>query len=274
MEFSGAVRLSVSGFMHMKRCIDATWPDNGRALHEAGENMIKVIAASSIYILRQGMKRVLAGCNDIELIGEVSLADDILLGHDGHGMTIVLIAHPLQHRERHDFYGRLRRERPDYRIVAFVRSDAGHVLAAIHAGARGILATDCSVGQVPDAVRAVAAGKIYLGEDLSVMIATELEQNAGTHQRQRLTDRELQILRRIAIGRKTSTVAEELGISAKTVSAHKANILEKLALATESELVRYAMENQLFDLFVDHSNRKPAHGVAAAPDSGLRSRVS
>lgn len=234
--------------------------------------MIKVIAASSIYILRQGMKRVVAGCEDIEIVGEVGLADDILVGHDGRGPTIVLIAHPLKHRERHDFYGRLRRERPDYRIVAFVRSDAEHVLAAIQAGARGILATDCGVAQVPDAIRAVAAGKIYLGEDLSVMLATELEQTAGVHHRARLTERELQILKRIAIGRKSATIAEELGISTKTVSAHKSNILEKLALATESELVLYAMENKLFDLFVDHSNRKPVPGMAAPSYSGLRSR--
>jgi DNA-binding NarL/FixJ family response regulator len=53
-----------------------------------------------------------------------------------------------------------------------------------------------------------------------------------------------------------ATIGNELKISSKTVSAHKANIMEKLAITSDSELVVYAMKNQLFDLFVDHSTRK------------------
>jgi DNA-binding NarL/FixJ family response regulator len=235
--------------------------------------MIKVIAASSIFIMREGMKKILASCQDMEIIGEVSCADDVLQEYDGQGEIIVLIAHPLRYRDRHEFYIRLRCELPNCRIVAFVRTDnSEYVSSAIRAGARGILTTDCASHHVADAIRAVSAGKVYLGEDVSLMIAQELKLSAGNHSRARLTERELQILKRIAIGRKTSTIAEELCISAKTVSAHKANILEKLALATESELVLYAIENKLFDLFVDHSKRKPPAAVDGAPVMGLRSR--
>jgi DNA-binding NarL/FixJ family response regulator len=156
-------------------------------------------------------------------------------------------------------------------MVVFVRSDSSeYVLSAIQYGARGILTTDCASTHVADAIRAVSAGKVYLGEEVSVMIATELKLSAGS-QRPRLTERELQILKRIAIGRKSSTIADELGISTKTVSAHKANILEKLALETESELVLYAIENKLFDLFVDHSSRKPATSAESLRRIGLRS---
>ena len=234
--------------------------------------MIKVIAASSISILREGMKRVLEPCKDIGIVAEVSRADEILSGHAGHGEVIVLIAHPLHRQDRHDFYFRLHSERPDCQIVVFVRSDADYVLSAIQSGARGILTTNCLGEQVPEAIRAVAAGRIFLGDDVSFLIATELTLTAGVHPRPRLTEREVQMLKRIAIGRKMSTIAEELGISAKTVSAHKANILEKLALATESELVLYALRNQLFDLFVDHSKRKLAPGVAPPLRVGISSR--
>lgn len=89
-----------------------------------------------------------------------------------------------------------------------------------------------------------------------MLMATSLKSFSAANSFSRLTQREIEILKRVAIGRKISTIGDELRISSKTVSAHKANIMEKLAISSNSELVVYAMKHNLFDLFVDHSNRK------------------
>lgn len=226
--------------------------------------MIEVIAASSISILREGVRHILTDHADIEVSGEIARAEDALLDHAGIGDKIVLIVAPLICDGRDDFYLRLRVERPGYQIVTIPVSDsADQILAAIHAGSRGILSRCGDKAELPVAVRAVRSGKIYLGKEIAIVISTELSQPQVAEGVSPLTARELQVIKRIAIGRKQSTIAEELGISVKTVSAHKANILLKLALTSESNLVLYAIENKLFDLFVDHSGRK-----AADPDAG------
>lgn len=107
-----------------------------------------------------------------------------------------------------------------------------------------------------DAIRTVASGKPYVGAEVSSLIASRMKLFRALSTRECLTQREIEILKRLAIGRKTATIGFELGISSKTVSAHKANIMNKLALTSYSQLVYYAIENRMFDLFVDHSNRK------------------
>lgn len=218
--------------------------------------MINVVVASGIYLFREGMKGALLRAGNIRVCAEAAFMEDAL-EHDSEGSgKVVLIASPLPWR--HSSGPRmLPPSRKTQRLIFItVGKSLDDVQMALQLGVRAILTKACSVEQIVQAIRSVNSGKIYACQEIAMFIATSLKSFSSVNPFMRLTERELDILKRIAIGRKMATIGGELGISSKTVSAHKANIMEKLALTSDSELVLYAIKHDLFDLFVDHSSRK------------------
>lgn len=204
------------------------------------------------------MKSILFRHKDVRVCAEATCMEDAL-DHDLEGAgKIVFIAAPLSWRRGAAPVERLAGKKPQRLIFVTSGKNLDDVQTALQLGVRAILTNACSAEQIMHAVRSVNAGKFYVSQDMAIFIATSMKYFSSANPVLCLTRRELDILKRIAIGRKMSTIGDELGISSKTVSSHKANIMEKLALSSNSQLVVYALKNNLFDLLVDHSNRK--HG--------------
>ena len=219
--------------------------------------MINVIVISGISMVREGMRHILSPHDDIRIAAEAIGVEDILARQREASNAVAVIAHPLLTSEKQEIYSRLRREQPRLRVIFIERgNDVDSVFSAMRMGAHGILSTGCPKEYLLDAIRTVSTGKVYVSKEISRLIAADIKSFIALTTQPVLTERELEILRRLAIGRRATVIGDELGISAKTVSAHKANIMGKLALTSVPGLVLYAMENQLFDLYVDHSQRK------------------
>jgi DNA-binding NarL/FixJ family response regulator len=97
------------------------------------------------------------------------------------------------------------------------------------------------------AIRKVLAGGRYVSPALAETLAVDLDENAGRPLHERLSDREFEVLRNIALGRTVSQIAEELHLSVPTVSTYRARILQKMRMSTTAELMRYAIQHQLVD---------------------------
>jgi two-component system invasion response regulator UvrY len=217
--------------------------------------MINVVVASSVFIFREGMKSLLLRHKDVQMSSEVSCVEDALSCKCDDLNHVVVAVAPLKFREPKST-SQLSAAKKRRLIVITIGKTIADVQEAIEMGARGIVTQSCPEEHILNAIRIVAAGRLYVAQEISTLIASSIKSFSALSPLVRLTCREMEILKRVAIGRKMSTIGEELGISYKTVSAHKANILEKLALGSDSELVLYAMKHNLFDLLIDHSGRK------------------
>ncbi|MGJ7918453.1 LuxR C-terminal-related transcriptional regulator [Massilia sp. LXY-6] len=218
--------------------------------------MINVVVASSLFLFREGIKAIIESQKHLRVCGEATSMQEILGTDDEERNRVVIVAEPLAHGHDEET-ARAIRERASLPMVMIAQGKSiDDVQAALKSGARGILTRSCPKEHLLEAVSVVSAGRIYVSREMAMLMATSLKSFGAVNSFSRLTQREIEILKRVAIGRKISTIGDELRISSKTVSAHKANIMEKLAINSNSELVVYAMKNNLFDLFVDHSNRK------------------
>jgi DNA-binding NarL/FixJ family response regulator len=140
----------------------------------------------------------------------------------------------------------LRAERPKLRmLVLSMHGEKQYAARALKAGASGYLTKDSASAQLVGAIRKIAAGGVHISEAAAAQL---LEAPAGDRAPHTLlSDREFEVFRLLAAGGSPTEIAERLHLSVKTVSTHKARILQKLNVEGTAQLVRYAIENRLFD---------------------------
>lgn len=114
-------------------------------------------------------------------------------------------------------------------------------LRALKAGAAGYLTKDSTPGELMAAIHNALAGRRYITPSLANMLKRGLRDTLH----ERLSNREMQVLRLLGQGKTVSTMAEEMFLSVKTVSTYRSRLLEKLGLCSTADLVRYAIEHQL-----------------------------
>jgi len=142
---------------------------------------------------------------------------------------------------------------PLTRVVVLTISDQDEdVMDAIVAGACGYLVKDSSIQELIRGIKSAAVGESLISPPIAAKVlqrmrAVTLDQGAETI-RAELSDRELEVLRLIALGHTNNEIAEQLYLSVRTVESHRAHIQQKLAMTTRSELVRYAIERGLIDV--------------------------
>jgi len=141
---------------------------------------------------------------------------------------------------------RLQHECPKVRVLALtMHEDRGHLTRLLQAGAAGYVLKRAAADELVRAIRIVARGGMYVDPVLAgaVLRAGAQPTHTGTHLLDApLSDREEEVLRRIAWGQSNKQIGGELGISTKTVETYKSRIGEKLGLRTRTEMVRYAVQ--------------------------------
>jgi DNA-binding CsgD family transcriptional regulator len=123
----------------------------------------------------------------------------------------------------------------------------GSALRALHAGASGYLTKESDGEVLVAVIRKVAGGGIHVSEKVAAMLARERMPLIDELPHTRLSDREFQIFEKIIGGSRLTDIANELNLSIKTVSTHKSRILQKMSMASETDLVRYAIAKGLLN---------------------------
>lgn len=128
-------------------------------------------------------------------------------------------------------------------VVLTMQSDAQFARSALGAGAKAYVLKEAADAELVEAVRVAAAGGVYLNPQLGAALAAEPPAAAGPPDD--LTERELEILRLIALGHTNAEIGQQLFLSVRTVESHRAHIQQKLRRSTRAELVRYALDRGL-----------------------------
>ncbi|MBI1767309.1 MAG: response regulator transcription factor [Bacteroidetes bacterium] len=130
-------------------------------------------------------------------------------------------------------------------LVLSIHSEEQYALRVFKAGANGYMEKNCAQDDFIKAVKVVTSNRKYISSKIAEKMVAMLGDNVHKELHELISDRELQVLKLIASGKAVSMIAEELSLSVATVSTYRARLLEKMQLANNSELTRYAIDNEL-----------------------------
>ena len=209
--------------------------------------MIRVLLADDHGLVREGLRGILAKGADIEVAAEAGNGDEVLALVRKHEFDLALLDLSMPGLSGLALIKRLKFERPKLRILVLsMHGEAQYAARALKAGASGYLTKDSAAAQLLGAIRKIAAGGVQISEAAAAQLIGA-SPTGDTPLHEALSDREYEVLRQIVAGRTVTDIADALSVSVKTISTHKARILQKLNLAGTADLVRYAIEHGLTD---------------------------
>ena len=205
--------------------------------------MIFVLIADDHKIVRDGLKRILSAHGDLEVAAEAASGDEALALVKANEYDVAVLDMSMPGLAGIDLIRRLKIEKPKLRILVLsMHGEHQYAARALKAGASGYLNKDSAAEQLVGALRKVAAGGVHVGDAAAAsLMASQKEPHEA------LSDREFEVMRLLVQGLGPTEIGEQLHLSVKTVSTHKARILDKLGLGSTAELVRYALEHKLLD---------------------------
>lgn len=214
------------------------------------EQRIRVIIADDHAVVRQGIRHVLEQIDGLEVLAEAGDGTEVLELLDEHEPDLLLLDITMPDKTGIDVTKGLRDEGSEVPILILSMHDnPEYVLEAVRAGADGYILKDAPPAELREAVETVHDGKEYFADrvthQLSVGLREELEQEQQRSRLEQLTAREREVLVRVANGRTNREIAEEFGISPRTVETHRERVMAKLRIRTVAGLTRFVVEHEL-----------------------------
>jgi two-component system, NarL family, invasion response regulator UvrY len=217
--------------------------------HRTVQNPIRVMIVDDHAILRAGVREMLQDEEDLQVVGEAGSAEETLqLLNNGTEVDVVILDVTLPGQSGIDLLKTLRRDRPELQILVLsMHPERSFAVRLMRAGANGYVPKMIVPEELVRAVRAVGSGRRYITPIVAELLASEAAAEEDGPLHNRLSERELQVFTRIARGVSPAVMANELGLSVKTVSTYRARILEKMGMRSNAEIAAYAVRNQLVD---------------------------
>ncbi|MEA2253159.1 MAG: two-component system, NarL family, response regulator NreC [Solirubrobacteraceae bacterium] len=206
--------------------------------------MTRIVLADDHAVVRSGLRLLLDRAEGFEVVAEAGDADAAVRSTLGHKPDVLVLDLNMPGELTSlEAIPRISEVSPNTRVVVLtMQEDPEFARRALRAGAAGYVLKEAADDELVEAVRRAAAGETYLTPRLGAALAAAPPGRPGD-----LTERELDVLRRIALGHTNAEIAEQLFLSVRTVETHRAHIQQKLARSTRAELVRYALDNGLLE---------------------------
>lgn len=208
-------------------------------------HLTRILLVSEQLMARLGIVQMLKSAPSMQVIGQTSNAAEALelVKHQTYDCAIVDMVLP--DKNGLDLIKSLKQLQPSL-VIIMLGFDAGEVFAlrAIRLGASGFLNKNCSIPMLHEAIKRATAGKIYISPSLLDQFA-DLLGNGKLNSHETLSERELDVFRRIALGESLVFIAKDLGLSPNTVTTYRSRIFTKMGLKSNSAVTRYAMQHGL-----------------------------
>jgi two-component system, NarL family, invasion response regulator UvrY len=210
--------------------------------------MMRILIADDHAVVRRGIRETLGEAFSQATFGEAKTALEALESVRQRDWDVVILDISMPGKSGLDILDDLHRLRPKLPVLLLsMHPEKQFARRALKSGAAGYLTKESVPEEIKQAVRRVRAGGRYVSATLAEKLAFDLGKPADVPVYELLSDREFQVLRMIASGRTVKQIADEIGLSVKTVSTYRARILLKTGLKTTAELIRYALQTQLVD---------------------------
>jgi two-component system response regulator NreC len=207
---------------------------------------IKLLLVDDHAVVRSGLRMLLEGEADVEIVGEAGTASEALNAVPTLKPDVVLMDIGLPDISGIDAAKEVKRLWPEVAVVALtIHEDQEYFFKMLEAGASGYVPKRAAPEELMTAIQVAASGEVYLYPSLAKLLVKDyLKHEPGESSEQNMNDltpREQEVLTLLADGDNNPEIAEKLSISPKTVSRHRENIMRKLNLHSRTELVKYAI---------------------------------
>jgi len=208
--------------------------------------MIHILIADDHPIVREGLKRVISECADLEVVDEAEDGQETILKSKHPGVDVLTLDVSMPGPGFLEVLRRVKAHRPELQVLVLsVQPEEQYAVRALRAGAAGYLTKDNSPVELAKAIRQVARGRKYVSETLAERLAAQLDSPVGKEPHETLSDREYQVFSLLGAGKPVGEIAETLALSPKTVSTYRKRIMDKMNLENNTALIRYAIERDL-----------------------------
>jgi len=210
--------------------------------------MIRIIIADDHPIVREGLKKVLEKNPDMTVADEVSTGEELINKARTNDYDVVLLDITMPGKGGLEILEQLKKEKPKLRILVLsIHPEEQYAIRVLKAGASGYLSKDKAPYELLEAIRKVAQGGKYVSASLAEKLAFEIENGREKPLHENLSNREYQVMCLIASGKTIKNIADELSLSARTVSTYRSRILDKMKMKSNAEITHYAIKQGLVD---------------------------
>jgi two-component system response regulator NreC len=208
----------------------------------ANAQVIHLVLADDHTVVRQGLRMLLDAEPDMEVVAEAGNVADARRYVRGHHPEVLVLDLNMPGESSLEAIPQIREESPNTAIVVLTMQDEpAFARRALGAGALAYVLKEAADDELVEAVRRAAGGETYLNPRLGARLAAEPTEGPPDE----LSEREVEVLRLIALGHTNGEIASQLYLSVRTVETHRARIQQKLGLSTRAELVGYALRRGL-----------------------------
>ena len=208
--------------------------------------MVTIVLADDHLVVRSGLRMLLEAEPDMEVLAEAGDVDAAKRYTLGHKPTVLVLDLNMPGGSSLEAIPKIALASPDTAVVVLtMQEDPAFAREALRAGARGYVLKHAAGTELVQAIRTAAGGGTWLNPALGARMAASLDGPAG--ELADLSEREIEVLRLIALGHTNNETAEQLCLSVRTIESHRAHIQQKLGASTRSKLVRYALDHDLID---------------------------
>ena len=210
--------------------------------------MINILIVDDHLIVREGIKRIIDDIPDIKTVAEASSGKEAmdLIYKNKYDLILLDISMPKQNGlktlkliKKHD--------KTISVLMLSMHSEEQYAMRSMKAGASGYMTKDSASNELVTAIRKINNGRKFISKEVAELLVTDLYHDDEKDPHEQLSDREFEILKMIARGTTTKSIALELSISPKTVSTYRSRILDKLNMRNNSDLIHYVIDYKLTD---------------------------
>jgi DNA-binding NarL/FixJ family response regulator len=210
--------------------------------------MIRVLIADDHGIVRSGLRMLIDRQSDMEVVAEATDGVSALESTQAEHPDVAVLDVSMPRMTGLQAAREIRSHVPDTRVLLLsMHDDAHYFVEGLDAGAAGYVLKRAADTDLIEAVRTVAAGRTFLSSEAQRTLMEEWRSGARPDRDDKLTPRELEVVKLIAEAFTNRQIAETLKVSEKTVESHRANVLSKLGMRDRVELARYAVRRGLVE---------------------------
>jgi two-component system, NarL family, response regulator NreC len=208
---------------------------------------VTVVIADDHAVVRKGLRLLVEAEPGLRVVAEAGTVPDALRMAKAHRPTVLVLDLNMPGGSSLEAIPTMREEAPMTAIVVLtMQNDPSFARQALQSGALGFVLKEAADDELLGAIRLAAEGETYLNPRLGARLAAQPPEPPGPPDD--LSDRELEVLKLIALGHTNAEIAAQLYLSVRTVESHRAHIQQKTRRSSRAELVRYALEHGLVDI--------------------------
>ena len=208
--------------------------------------MIKILIADDHAIVREGLKQIVADTSDMVVAGEAVDGQEVLEQVRKEDWDLILLDISMPGRGGIDTLKELKIEKPKLPVLVLsMYPEEQYAVRALKAGASGYLTKESAPEELIEAIRKVSQGRKYISAALAESLAFHVGTNSEKPLHETLSNREYQVMLMLASGKTVKEIANDLSLSAKTISTNRVRALRKMGMKNNAELTYYAITHGL-----------------------------